>query len=48
MAAKLYQNKEWLKKRFYLDRKTPEQIAQECGVSLKTIYNHLNKFGLKK
>jgi hypothetical protein len=48
MAAKLYQNKEWLRKRVYFDRKTPEQIAQECGVSLKTIYNYLNKFGLKR
>ena len=48
MAAKLYQNQAWLKKRFHLDRKTPEEIAKECGVTIETIYVYLAKFGLKK
>ena len=48
MAAKLYTNEAWLRKRFHMDRKTPEQIAAECGASLKTIYIYLDKFGLRK
>jgi transcriptional antiterminator len=38
----------WLKKRYHLDKKTPLEIAKECGVSEKTIYNYLDKFGLRK
>lgn len=48
MALKLYTNKDWLKKRFHVDRKTPEEIAKECGVSVETIYVYLAKFGLRK
>ena len=48
MAAKLYTNQIWLKKRYQLDRKTPQEIAKECGVSVATIYVYLDKFGLRK
>jgi hypothetical protein len=48
MAAKLYTNELWLKKRYHLDRKTPEEIAKECGVSVETIYVYLAKFKLRK
>ena len=48
MAAKLYQSEMWLRKRFHLDRKTPEDIAKECGVTVETIYVYLAKFGLSK
>ena len=48
MALKLYTNETWLRKRYHIDRKTPEQIAAECGASLKTIYIYLDKFGLRK
>jgi DNA-directed RNA polymerase specialized sigma24 family protein len=48
MAQKLYQNEAWLKKRYYMDKKTPQEIAKECGVSDKTIYSHLDRFGLRK
>jgi hypothetical protein len=48
VTAKLYQNQNWLKKRFHLDRKTPEEIAKECGVTVETIYVYLSKFGLRK
>jgi len=48
MAAKLYQNENWLRKRYHLDRKKPEEIAKECGVSLATIYSYLDKFKLRK
>ena len=46
--SKLYQNENWLRKRFHLDKKTPEQIATECGTSVETIYVYLAKFGLRK
>jgi hypothetical protein len=47
-SAKLYTNEMWLKKRFHVDKKTPEQIAKECGTSIETIYVYLAKFGLRK
>jgi DNA-binding CsgD family transcriptional regulator len=48
MGAKLYQSEAWLRKRFHVDRKTPEEIAKECGTSVETIYVYLAKFGLRK
>jgi len=48
VAAKLYTNEAWLKKRYQLDRKTSQDIAKECGVSVETIYVYLAKFGLRK
>lgn len=48
MANKLYTNMEWLKKRYHLDKKTPQDIAKECGTSVETIYVYLAKFGLRK
>lgn len=48
MGAKLYTSEVWLKKRYHMDKKTPEQIAKECGVSVETIYVYLAKFGLRK
>lgn len=49
--SKLYQNESWLRKRYHVDKKTPEQIAKECGASVETIYLYISKFklrGLKK
>jgi len=46
--AKLYQSEAWLRKRFHMDKKTPEEIAKECGTSVETIYVYLAKFGLRK
>ena len=48
MALKLYTNETWLKKRYHMDKKSPEDIAKECGVSVETIYVYLAKFGLRK
>lgn len=48
MAAKLYTSEVWLRKRFLMDRKTPQEIAKECGASVETIYVYLAKFGLRK
>ena len=48
MTGKLYTSEIWLRKRYLIDKKTPEEIAKECGVSLETIYVYLAKFGLRK
>lgn len=48
MAAKLYTNEAWLKKRYWTDKKSPEEIAKECGTSVETVYVYLAKFGLRK
>jgi hypothetical protein len=48
VSGKLYANELWLKKRYHMDKKTPEEIAKECGVSVETIYAYLAKFGLRK
>jgi hypothetical protein len=46
--AKLYTSTLWLRKRYVIDKKTPEEIAKECGTSVETIYVYLAKFGLRK
>ena len=46
--AKLYTSRAWLRKRFLVDKKTPEEIAKECEVSHMTIYRYLERFGLIK
>ena len=48
MGAKLYTNESWLRKRFLMDKKTPQEIAKECGASVETVYVYLAKFGLRK
>jgi hypothetical protein len=48
MANKLYTNEIWLRKRYVMDKKSPEDIAKECGCTLETIYVYLAKFGLRK
>jgi hypothetical protein len=48
MASKLYTNEIYMRKRYVMDKKSPEDIAKECGVSVETIYVYLAKFGLRK
>jgi hypothetical protein len=48
MAGKLYTSESWLRKRYIMDKKTPQEIAKECGASVETIYVYLAKFGLRK
>ena len=48
MAGKLYTSEIWLRKRYLMDKKSPEEIAKECGASIETIYVYLAKFGLRK
>jgi hypothetical protein len=43
----LYKSKSWLHKRYVQDKKSPEEIAKECGCTIQTVYLYLNKFGLK-
>ena len=46
--AGLHHNEAYLRKRFHFDKKSPEDIAKECGASVETIYVYLAKFGLRK
>lgn len=48
MADKLYKSQSWLRKRYLVDKKTPQEIAKESGASLETIYVYLSKFNLRK
>jgi len=48
MTGKLYTSEAWLRKRFVMDKKSPQDIAKECGTSVETIYVYLAKFGLRK
>ena len=45
---KLYQNKDWLFRRYSVQKKTIIEIAEECKVSAMTIQRYLEKFGLSK
>ena len=45
---KLYLSKDWLYRRYVVQKKTVTEIAFECGVSAMTIQRYLEKFGLIK
>jgi Zn-dependent peptidase ImmA (M78 family) len=44
----LHLSEPYMRKRYISDRKSPEDIAKECGVSVQLIYRQLKKFGLKR
>jgi Zn-dependent peptidase ImmA (M78 family) len=44
----LHLSEAFMKKRYVMDKKSPEDIAKECEVSVQLIYRQLKKFGLKK
>lgn len=44
----LHLSEAFMKKRYIIDKKSPEDIAKECGVSVQLIYRQLKKFGLKR
>ena len=48
MSGKLYKSEVIKRKRYLMDKKSPEEIAKECGASIETIYVYLAKFGLRK
>ena len=43
----LHHSEAYMKKRLLIDKKSPDDIAKECGVSLQIIYRQMKKFGLK-
>lgn len=45
---KLYKSKNWLYRRYVVQKKTMEEIAKECNVSIMTIQRYLEQFGLIK
>jgi hypothetical protein len=45
---KLYKSKDWLYRRYVVQKKTMEEISKECGVSVMTIYRSLQEAGLIK
>lgn len=45
---KLYQSKDWLYRRYLVQKKTVTQIAEEAGTSAMTIQRYLVEFGLIK
>ena len=45
---KLYQSKDWLHRRYVVQKKTVTEIAHECKVSAMTIQRYLDQFGLIK
>jgi transcriptional regulator of acetoin/glycerol metabolism len=47
LANKYYNSRTWLTRRINHDKKSPEEIAKECGVSHMTIYRKMKEFGLK-
>lgn len=48
MKTKRYNSKSWLVRQLYRKRKTPQQIADDCGVAVKTIYRKMEEFNIKK
>jgi hypothetical protein len=48
MGSRMYTSEVFMRKRYLVDKKTPEDIAKECGCSLETVYVYLAKFGLRK
>jgi response regulator of citrate/malate metabolism len=45
---KLYQSKDWLYRRYIVQKKTITEIGKECNVSAMTIQRYLEHFGLIK
>ena len=45
---KLYQSRQWLHRRYVVQRKTVIEIAKECDVSAMTVQRYLEQFGLIK
>jgi DNA-binding MurR/RpiR family transcriptional regulator len=45
---KLYESKEWLYKRYVVQRKAIDDIAKEAGCSKMTIIRYLEKYEIGK
>lgn len=47
MKNKLYTSERWLKKKFYDEGKTIDEIAKVAGVSYNTVSKNLKRYGIK-
>ena len=45
---KFYENKDWLYKRYIVERKDVVAIAKEAGCSHMTIVRYLKRYGITK
>lgn len=45
---KIYDSEAFLRRRYFREHKTIEQIADECKVTPRTIRNNLKKYGIIK
>lgn len=43
----LHLNESYLRKRRNIDKKSIDDIAKECGVSIQIIYKQMRKFNIK-
>lgn len=48
MRAKLHNSEKWMRLKYVSQKKDPQEIANEAGVSLATVYAKLKAFGLIK
>ena len=48
LKPKLYTSYQWMRKKYYEERLTEQEIADLAGTTQATINNWLNKHGLKK
>lgn len=46
-GGSLHHSEAFLRKRLHIDKKSPEEIAKECNVSVQVIYRQMKKFGLR-
>lgn len=46
-GSSLHLSEAYLRKRYVMDKKSIEEIAKECNVSIQIIYKQLKRFGLK-
>jgi len=47
MKSKLYTSEKWLRKKFYDENKSIQEIAKEAGVAYNTIATQIKKYGIK-
>lgn len=46
-GGSLHHSEAFLRKRLHMDKKTPEEVAKECNVSVQVIYRQMKKFNIK-
>lgn len=48
MAVKLYDSRNWLRKKYLDDKLSDEEIAKLAGTTSRTIRTKIKQFGLKR